>query len=137
PSAIKWSGGFEPPPGRPRAAVSMSRWPRFGGLERIQFRWKLNALQPFCVVAFSDGKPGPTFPENALFQGHHRGDVDLQDHARPGELAERKHRMGGPRVVADLLPAAVAVVRLVANVGEIADHLHDVAQHGAVLVQQP
>ena len=34
-------------------------------LDRIQFRWKLNAVWSFCVVAFSDGKPVPTFPENA------------------------------------------------------------------------
>src|SRR5229473_2116048 len=44
------------------------------GLERIQFRRKLDALRSFCVAAFSDGKPVPTpdrvrgklFPENAL-----------------------------------------------------------------------
>jgi len=39
------------------------------GLERIQLRRKLKALQSFCVVAFSDGKPVPTFPENALARG--------------------------------------------------------------------
>jgi hypothetical protein len=38
-------------------------------LEHIQFLWKLNMLQLLAVVAFSDGKPVSTFPENALGPG--------------------------------------------------------------------
>jgi hypothetical protein len=34
--------------------------------EHIQFLWKLNMLQLLAFVAFSDGKPVSTFPENAL-----------------------------------------------------------------------
>src|SRR5229473_5325351 len=43
-----------------RTALANGRPP---ALERIQLRRKLNALQSFCVVAFSDGKPVPAFPE--------------------------------------------------------------------------
>jgi hypothetical protein len=39
---------------------------RFDTLERFHRDRKQKPLQHFCVVAFSDGKPDSTFPENAL-----------------------------------------------------------------------
>jgi hypothetical protein len=34
-------------------------------LEYAQFRWTLSVLELLTLVAFSDGKPVSTFPENA------------------------------------------------------------------------
>jgi hypothetical protein len=35
-------------------------------LEHVQFQRKLNMLQRVALIAFSDGKPVSSFPDNAL-----------------------------------------------------------------------
>src|SRR5262245_61651167 len=70
-------------------------------------------------------------------QGHHRGDVDLDHHARPGELVDVEQRMRRHRSGAEHLAAAGGVERLGADVGEIGDDLHRVGERRAVLLERP
>src|SRR5690242_13725161 len=48
-----------------------------------------------------------------LLQRHDGGDVDLDHHARPRELADGQERVGRQRIVAEFLDAALAVVGLI------------------------
>jgi hypothetical protein len=51
-----------------------------------------------------------------LFQWDHRGNVDLDNHPRPSELADGEERMGGHRDRSERFLAALAKVKLISHV---------------------
>ena len=92
---------------------SLLRWPR--GTDRSRMEARTAAIR---------GKPSRTPLRSMratatapILHRHHRRHVDLDKHAGPRELADRQQRVRGQRIAAELLDAALAVVRLVAHVG--------------------
>ena len=92
-----------------RKSGRCSRWRRrcatpprldLARLDHIQFPWKLNVVQLLYVVAFSDGKPVPTFPENALSdrlaRQHQRRDAERRPDQRRGGDIEGEDRAQRP-----------------------------------------
>src|SRR5712692_6230759 len=83
----------------------MSTRPR---IEHIQFQWKLNVLQLLAFVAFSDGKPVSTFPENALAR---QGCLAARDESLQhyGRTALFGHRIRVPNVVGNELALGIVI----------------------------
>src|SRR5580692_9509313 len=60
-------------------------------LERFPFFWEQKPRQHSCIVAFSDGKPDSTFPENALPSPQLKEERHGHDHVGQEAGAIRAH----------------------------------------------
>src|SRR5215467_1555086 len=60
-------------------------------------------------------------PLHPLFDRHHRRDIDLDQHARPRELADDQQRVCRHRDLAERFGAALSEIRLEPHVGQVAD----------------
>ena len=71
-----------------------------------------------------------------LFQRDHGGGVDLNQHARPSELADSQQRVSGHRCRPKSVLPTLAKIGLIPNVGHVSYHLHDVAKRCPVLFKR-
>src|SRR5262249_21883630 len=134
PSSTSWRSVSSPAP-RMRCtryfAISASRPV---GLEMSTIAASVSCTASAVTCAAALEKSGWVIAAASL-QRHHRGDVDLDHHAGPGELVDVEQRMRRHRDGAEHLAAAGGVEWLGADVGEIGDDLHRVGERRAVLLQ--
>src|ERR1043166_2068374 len=71
----------------------------------------------------------------SLFQRNRRGHIYFHHHPRPGELADCEKGVCRHRSCSEGVLTTLAKIGLIPHVGQVTDHLHNVAQRGPVLVE--
>jgi hypothetical protein len=79
-------------------------------------RRSLFLARPYLALPWFKKPSSSWIAGRSLFQWDHRGNVDLDNHARPSELADGEERMGAHRGRSERFLAALAKIRLISHV---------------------